>query len=153
MFDEKAKTSGNAVEADEPMTPIPEESREHWISPAVVFGGLEFSVSVLMIGATLIGAFGLRGMVPVVLFTFLILTWGGNALNGYMGAKTGLSSSVIARQGFGDKQAKFIIALVIGVINMGWWAIQTSVTGNALCAILGIDYTVEKYRGLLLRSL
>ena len=29
MFDEKAKTSGNAVEADEPMTPIPEESREH----------------------------------------------------------------------------------------------------------------------------
>ena len=144
MFDEKAKTSGNAVEADEPMTPIPEESREHWISPAVVFGGLEFSVSVLMIGATLIGAFGLRGMVPVVLFTFLILTWGGNALNGYMGAKTGLSSSVIARQGFGDKQAKFIIALVIGVISMGWWAIQTSVTGNALCAILGIDYTVEK---------
>ena len=70
MFDEKAKTSGNAVEADEPMTPIPEESREHWISPAVVFGGLEFSVSVLMIGATLIGAFGLRGMVPVVCLTF-----------------------------------------------------------------------------------
>ncbi|MBC5688757.1 cytosine permease [Mediterraneibacter sp. NSJ-55] len=133
-----------AVAADEPMTPIPLEQREKWVTPAVVFGGLEFSVSVLMIGATLIGSFGLKGMIPVVLFTFLILTWGGNAISGYMGAKTGLSSSVIARQGFGDKQAKFIIALVIGVISMGWWAIQTSVTGNALCVILGIDYAVEK---------
>lgn len=144
MFDEKPKKNESAVAADEPMTPIPLEQREKWVTPAVVFGGLEFSVSVLMIGATLIGSFGLKGMLPVVLFTFLILTWGGNTISGYIGAKTGLSSSVIARQGFGDKQAKFIIALVIGVISMGWWAIQTSVTGNALCAILGIDYTVEK---------
>lgn len=144
MFDEKPMKSEGAVASDEPMTPVPLEQREKWTTPAVVFGGLEFSVSVLMIGATLIGAFGLKGMVPVVLVTFLILTWGGNAINGYMGAKTGLSSSVIARQGFGDIQAKFIIALVIGVISMGWWAIQTSVTGNALCVILGIDYTEEK---------
>lgn len=144
MFDEKPKKNESAVAADEPMMPIPLEQREKWVTPAVVFGGLEFSVSVLMIGATLIGSFGLKGMLPVVLFTFLILTWGGNTISGYIGAKTGLSSSVIARQGFGDKQAKFIIALVIGVISMGWWAIQTSVTGNALCAILGIDYTVEK---------
>lgn len=120
MFDEKPMKSEGAVAADEPMTPIPLEQREKWVTPAVVFGGLEFSVSVLMIGATLIGSFGLKGMIPVVLFTFLILTWGGNTISGYMGAKTGLSSSVIARQGFGDKQAKFIIALVIGVISMGW---------------------------------
>lgn len=132
------------VIVDEPMTPVPLDQRQNWITPAVIFGGLEFCVPILMIGATLIGAFGLKGMLPVVLFTFLILTWGGNTLSGYIGAKTGLSSSVIARQGFGDKQAKFIIALVIGVISMGWWAIQTSVTGNALCVILGIDYTANK---------
>lgn len=133
-----------AVVADEPMTPVPIDQRQNWITPAVIFGGLEFCVPILMIGATLIGAFGIKGMIPVVLFTFLILTWIGNTLSGYIGAKTGLSSSVIARQGFGDKQAKFIIALVIGVISMGWWAIQTSVTGNALCVILGIDYTSNK---------
>lgn len=144
MFDEKPIKNEGTVVSDEPMTPIPLEYREKWMTPAVVFGGLEFSVSVLMIGATLIGSFGLKKMIPVVLFTFLILTWSGNAINGYIGAKTGLSSSVIARQGFGDKQAKFIIALVIGVISMGWWAIQTSVTGNALCVILGINYEVDK---------
>lgn len=133
-----------AAIVDDPMTPVPMDQRQRWITPAVIFGGLEFSVPVLMIGATLIGAFGIKGMLPVVLVAFLVLTWFGNTISGYMGAKTGLSSSVIARQGFGDKQAKFIIALVIGVVSMGWWAIQTSVTGNALCAVLKIDYTQDK---------
>ena len=137
---EKEKT----VIIDDPMTPVPLNQRQHWTAPAFIFGGLEFSVTLLMIGSTLIGAFGLKGIIPVVLFTFICLTWVGNAISGYMGAKTGLSSSVIAKQGFGDKQAKFIIALVIGVISMGWWAVQTSVTGNAFCAVLGIDYTVNR---------
>ena len=131
---EKEKT----VIIDDPMTPVPLNQRQHWTAPAFIFGGLEFSVTLLMIGSTLIGAFGLKGIIPVVLFTFICLTWVGNAISGYMGAKTGLSSSVIAKQGFGDKQAKFIIALVIGVISMGWWAVQTSVTGNAFCAVLEI---------------
>lgn len=140
MAEEKNKT----VVVDEPMTPVPEEGRQSWITPATITAGCEFCVPVMMVGATLIGSFGFKGMIPVVLFTFLILTWGGNALNGYIGAKTGLSSSVIARQDFGDKQAKFIIAMVIGVVSMGWWAIQTATTGNALCAILGIDYNVNR---------
>ena len=140
MFDSSKETQGT----DNPMTPVPLEQRQHWITPAVIFGGLEFCVPIMMIGATLIGSFGLKGMVPIVLFTFLVLTWAGNSIGGYIGAKTGLSSSVIARQGFGDKQAKFIIALVVGVISMGWWSLQTSVTGNALCTLLGIDYTVDR---------
>ena len=101
---EKEKT----VIIDDPMTPVPLNQRQHWTAPAFIFGGLEFSVTLLMIGSTLIGAFGLKGIIPVVLFTFICLTWVGNAISGYMGAKTGLSSSVIAKQGFGDKQAKFI---------------------------------------------
>lgn len=98
---EKEKT----VIIDDPMTPVPLNQRQHWTAPAFIFGGLEFSVTLLMIGSTLIGAFGLKGIIPVVLFTFICLTWVGNAISGYMGAKTGLSSSVIAKQGFGDKQA------------------------------------------------
>ena len=43
MFDEKPKKNESAVAADEPMTPIPLEQREKWVTPAVVFGGLEFS--------------------------------------------------------------------------------------------------------------
>ena len=74
------KKEEKAVIVDEPMTPVPLDQRQNWVTPAVIFGGLEFCVPILMIGATLIGAFGIKGMVPVVLFTFLILTWGGNTL-------------------------------------------------------------------------
>lgn len=68
---EKEKT----VIIDDPMTPVPLNQRQHWTAPAFIFGGLEFSVTLLMIGSTLIGAFGLKGIIPVVLFTFICLTW------------------------------------------------------------------------------
>ena len=80
---EKEKT----VIIDDPMTPVPLNQRQHWTAPAFIFGGLEFSVTLLMIGSTLIGAFGLKGIIPVVLFTFICLTWVGNAISGYMVGK------------------------------------------------------------------
>lgn len=129
---------------DDPMSPVPLNKRQHWTTPAMIFGGLEFSVTILMVGATLVGAFGFKKMIPIVLFTFFAIQWAGNALNGYIGAKTGLASTIIARQPFGAKQAKFIIAMVVGVISMGWWSVQTSLTGNAMCAMLGIDYHTDK---------
>ena len=33
-----------AAIVDEPMTPVPLDQRQHWITPAVIFGGLEFCV-------------------------------------------------------------------------------------------------------------
>lgn len=138
------RTSNDKKEEDILVKPIPLDEREHWFGPAVVFAGLEFSIPVLMVGGSLIGTYGFKGMLAVALFTFLVITWIGNSIGCYMGAKTGLSSSIIARQSFGDQQAKVVVAMVIGVLSMGWWAITTATSGNALCAILGIDYTTNK---------
>ena len=44
---EKEKT----VIIDDPMTPVPLNQRQHWTAPAFIFGGLEFSVTLLMIGS------------------------------------------------------------------------------------------------------
>lgn len=141
----KEKTNSSKTFNEDPMTPVPISQRQKWITPAIINGGLEFSVPVMMIGATLIGSFGLIGMVPVVLFAFMCITWPGNSIGGFIGAKTGLPSAVIARSGFGDKQAKFIIALVIGTVSLGWWSIQTSITGNAVCALFDIDYAANRF--------
>jgi cytosine permease len=56
---------------------------------------------------------------------------------------TGRSSSVIARASFGTVQARVIIALAVLLMSGGWWAVQTAVTGNALCTMFGIDYTTN----------
>jgi len=67
----------NATEEDVMFKPIPLEKREHWLSPAMVFAGLEFSIAVLMVGGSLIGNFGFKGMLPVVLFNFIFINWIG----------------------------------------------------------------------------
>src|SRR5699024_4609730 len=63
------------------------------------------------------------------------------AVQGYMGSKTGLPASVIARSGFGSIQARYIVGLALVILNVGWFGINTAVAGNALAATLGIEYS------------
>lgn len=132
-------TEKSALSKDEALAAVPLGQRQHWLTPAIIFGGLEFTVPVIMVGATIVGGFGIAKVVWILVIA-LILQWVGNSLNGFMGAKTGRSSSVIARSSFGSYQARFIIGLMIFIVSMGWWAIQTAVAGDAISAMLGIDH-------------
>ena len=139
---EKQNTT-NSVGKDEALAAIPSDKREHWLTPAMIFGGLEFTIPVLMVGATLAGAFGMSEIFWILLVSLFVIQWIGNAVAGYMGAKTGRSSSVIARTSFGAAQARFIVGVTIFIVSLGWWALQTAVAGNAISAMLGIDYENE----------
>ncbi|MDN4075455.1 cytosine permease [Fictibacillus terranigra] len=133
-------TGWNKSGSDEALSAIPMEKRQHWITPAMIFGGLEFTIPVLMVGATLVGAFGMSSIFWILLVALIVFQWIGNTVAGYMGAKTGRSSSVIARTSFGAHQARFIVGLTIFLVSLGWWAVQTAVAGNAISAMIGIDY-------------
>src|SRR5699024_10112125 len=115
--------------------------RQHWIVPATIFGGLEFAVPVIMVGATLVGSFSILETLGILIIGLVFIQWVGNAVQGYMGAKTGLPAAVIARSSFGSIQARYVIGLALVVLNVGWFGINTSVAGNALAATLGIDYS------------
>lgn len=128
---------------DEPLEAVPLNQRQHWLAPTIIFGGLEFCIPVLMVGSMLIGSFGFKQLFPILFVAFIVIQWAGNAFNGYMGAKTGRASSVLARSSFGAAQSRFIIATVIFIVCLGWWAVQTAVAGNAICAMLGIDYVAR----------
>lgn len=126
--------------SDEALTPVPANKRQHWIVPAMIFGGLEFSIPVLLTGALLATHFGISKIFWILFVTLFVIQWIGNAVAGYMGAKTGVSSSVIARSSFGHVQARWIIGLITFFVGLGWWALQTAVTGEAIAAMLGVDY-------------
>lgn len=128
---------------DEALSAVPLNERQHWISPAVIFGGLEFTIPVLMVGASLAASFGLGKIFWILAIALFIFQWIGNALQGYIGAKTGRTSSVIARTSFGANQARFIVGLTIFIVSLGWWALQTAVAGNAISAMFGIDYQTQ----------
>jgi len=105
--------SHSSLDQDKALSSIPSTERQHWLAPAMIFGGLEFTIPVLMVGATLAGSFGLSEIVLVLLIALFFFQWVGNALQGYIGAKTGRSSSVIARTSFGAYQARFVVGLTI----------------------------------------
>jgi cytosine permease len=128
---------------DEALAAVPLSERQHWISPAVIFGGLEFTIPVLMVGASLTASFGLGKLFWILAIALFGFQWIGNAVAGYIGAKTGRSSSVIARTSFGSAQARFIVGLTIFIVSMGWWALQTAVAGNAISAMFGINYETQ----------
>ncbi|PDM40355.1 permease [Parageobacillus yumthangensis] len=131
------------VKKDEALSAIPLSERQHWLTPAMIFGGLEFTIPVLMVGAMLTDSFGITEIVWILIVAMIGFQWVGNAIQGYIGAKTGRSSSVIARTSFGANQARFIVGLTIFVVSVGWWAVQTAVAGNAISAMIGIDYKHE----------
>lgn len=139
MSNKEANGMGN----DNPLESVPLERREKWLTPAVIFGGLEFTVPVLMVGATLAGAFGISEIFWIVMIAMILIQWIGNTLNGYIGAKTGRPSSVIAKNSFGDIQARLIAGGTIFIASLGWWALQTAVTANAIAAMMGINYEEE----------
>lgn len=96
-----------------------------------------------MAGAALADDFGL-GSILLILVVALAAQWAGNALQGYMGAESGLSSTFLARRSFGLLQSRFVVGPTLALLSMGWWAVQTAVAGNAISAMLGIDYQTQR---------
>ncbi len=118
---------------------IPENARQPWYVPAFIFGGLEFCIPVLLIGGILIGNFSLLEIIAILMIALVFFQWIGNAIQGYIGAKTGLTSSALAALSFGKEQSRIVVGIVILVLTLGWWAIQTSVAADAFSALVGID--------------
>ncbi|WP_372973385.1 cytosine permease [Muriicola sp.] len=123
------------------LAPVPVSDRQPWYIPAIIFGGLEFCIPVLMVGGILVGNFSLWEMIGILILGLCLFQWIGNAVQGYIGAKTGLTSSALASLSFGKEQSRVIVGLVILILTLGWWAIQTTVASDALCSLLGIDKT------------
>ncbi|MFV0248956.1 MAG: cytosine permease [Tenacibaculum sp.] len=112
--------------------------RQAWHIPAIIFGGLEFSIPVIIVGGILATHFSIFKILCILTIGLVIIQWLGNAVIGYIGAKTGLNASSLASKSFGKKQSKFIVSTTLLIISLGWWAIQTALTTDALLSLLGI---------------
>ncbi len=132
------------------LTPIPLAKRESWLPAAIVWAGCEFTISVIMGGAGLAAGLGVQRFLITMIGVMLLITWPTDALNSYVGAVTGRSATAITRSSFGALQSRTIVSGIITFNVLGWWGIQTAVTGNALCALLGIDYTENRLAFVLL---
>ena len=145
-----SESQSSFLKTDSALAPVSAEERQHWIVPTMIFGGLEFCIPIIMIGSVLSADFSFWELISILLISLIVIQWPGNAIQGYIGAKTGLASSVLAQQSFGLTQSRYVIGLIIALMNMGWWAIQTSVVSNAVSVMFGIDYNTELFAWILI---
>ncbi len=115
---------------------VPANQRRSWLSIALIWAGAVISVPSLMVGGAIVSgmplgqgiAAGIVGYLIVVIFM---------TFQGMQGSDLGRPTVINASSAFGIKGSGFIISLVLGVSVMGWFGVQTAVTGASFSGFMG----------------
>ncbi len=120
------------------LKPVPERERKGWIDVAIVWIGVAIVLSALLRGMMV--GMGL-GSIKRLLLAYLlgeVILIGMMSLSGFIGAKEGISTPLIARLSFGEK-GSLIMSLCLGLSFMGWFGVQAGLFSETLKALLNID--------------
>ena len=114
--------------------PVPAEERRPWWEITFVTSGFCLAVSGMFAGAALSMGMSLRDVIITILIGNLILTLYGG-LMGAIGAKTGVSTSVLAAKTFG-KSGAAVISFIWALTLVGWFSVQAGFFGQTIAAML-----------------
>jgi cytosine permease len=118
---------------DYSLKPVPLERRKSWIDIAMVWIGVAIVLSALLRGMMI--GMGL-GSIQHVLLAYLlgeVLLIGMMTLTGFMGARRGLSTPLLARMSFGEK-GSLLISFCLAIAFMGWFGVQAGLFAETLKA-------------------
>lgn len=116
------------VDPDYPVTPVPGHARKSFFSLAVVLLGFTVFTPTMLAGAELGSAFALRDLLLVILLGSLVL---GTyvAILGWIGARTGLTTVVMARYVLGARGGK-LASILLGGTQIGWYGVVIGTIGE-----------------------
>ena len=128
--------------------PVPAQARRSTFSVSMVWLGFPMIITGAMTGSILVAGMGFQS----ALWAMLI----GNALmfayvgaNGVLGTTRGHNFALIASAVFGKKGYIFASGL-LSTLLLGWYAVQTGITGNLIHTAFGLNYlTVTVLSGAL----
>ncbi|NIM91977.1 MAG: hypothetical protein GTO17_13645 [Candidatus Aminicenantes bacterium] len=110
---------------------VPLEKRRSWVNLAVVWVGIAVVMSAIFRGMMV--GMGL-GKIPSVLLSYLlgeILLIAMMVLTGFIGARTGFSTPLIANHSFG-RSGSLIISISIALSLMGWFGVQAALFARTI---------------------
>ena len=116
------------VDPDYPVTPVPAHARKSFFSIAVVLLGFTVFTPTMLAGATLGPAFAFDDLVLVILAGSLVLG-AYVAVMGWVGARTGLTTVVMARYTLGTRGAK-LASILLGGTQIGWYGVVVGTIGD-----------------------
>ncbi|WGW11657.1 cytosine permease [Saxibacter everestensis] len=127
--------SGRAIDPDYPVTPVPSTARKSFFSIAVVLLGFTIFTPTMLAGAAIAPAFSFAQLSLIVLVGSMILG-GYVALMGWVGARTGLTTVVMARYSFGLGGAK-LASILLGGTQVGWYGVVIGTIGDMTAQAFG----------------
>ena len=114
--------------------PVPPSVRKSWWSISLVWIAIGIDLSAMLLGAELGGGMDLQSALLAVFVGSLFLGVLASFC-AYIGAATGLSTSMISRFAFGEYGAR-IVSVIIGVSLLGWFGVQAGFFAeNAYAAV------------------
>ena len=116
------------------LNPVPANEKTSWVAPLFNMLGCNIALSELMLGGALIAGLTFKN--------FLIASLVGNGilvivvlLQGYIGAREGLNTYVLAKGAFGEKGGQWLIAVLLAITSFGWFGVQAGVAGQSILAM------------------
>lgn len=128
-------TTATMTDDDHPLSEVPARDRRGIVSLAVILFGFTFFTPTMLTGAQIGSAFALRDFVWIVVIGSLLLGSYVGALAA-IGARTGLTSVLLARFALGRKGAKWA-DILLGGTQVGWYAVTVAFLADLLAGALG----------------
>lgn len=125
----------NPRDKDYPVTPVPTDARRSGWTLVVVLLGFTVFTPTMVAGAGIGPAFSFWPLMAVVLGGSAILG-AYVAMMGYVGAKAGLTTVVMARRSFGTRGAKFA-SILLGGTQIGWYGVVVGTIGDLTAQATG----------------
>ncbi|MGK9219950.1 MULTISPECIES: cytosine permease [unclassified Microbacterium] len=123
-----ARDTQAAVDVDYPVSPVPASARKSFFSLVVVLLGFTIFTPTMLAGAELGTAFGLRDLLLVILVGSAVLG-AYVATLGWIGARTGLTTVVMARYSLGTTGSK-LASVLLGGTQIGWYGVVVGTIGD-----------------------
>lgn len=119
-------------------TPVPMEARRSLFSVTMVWIGFPMIITGAMTGSVLVLGMGFRNALWAMIIGNIIMFCYVGAL-GLLGTKRGMNFALLASIVFGRKGYVFASGL-LSTLLLGWYAVQTGITGNLVSTTYGLNY-------------
>ena len=125
-----------SVSEDYPLSAVPKTARKPFWSLCLLLMGFSLTSTTLFAGGALGPAFSIPQLMTVIVIGNLILG-GYCAALGYIAAKSGLTTVLMARFSFGNVGSRWV-DFILGFTQIGWYAFTTAVVVQVLLELLGV---------------
>ncbi|WP_066160959.1 cytosine permease [Halalkalibacter krulwichiae] len=141
----------NSNDRDYALQPVPQSARQGFWRMFAVMMGLTFFSASMWSGGSLGAGLTFTEFILIVLAGNLILGLYTGTL-GYIAAKTGLSTHLLARYAFGEK-GSYVASFLLGATQVGWFGVGVAMFALPVQKVTGIDtYVLIAIAGVLMTA-